>query len=244
MRFHTTVVSRNVKTGPMPVMTSSQDTCPDSCPLKKGGCYAMTGPLRLHWDRVTHGDRGVGLDEALKPIRRLGKGSIWRYGQAGDLPGEGEHIDHDALRKVARANRGKRAIVFTHKPPTPENLEIIREVAADGLNINLSADTLREADELADLGLPVVTVLTSEYGRKKDETLAAYRKRLKLMARRTPGNRKIAICPATYADVSCVECGVCADGDRKGVIVGFPAHGTHKKKVNDLVEQQELQDDG
>ena len=115
----------------MPVMTSSKDTCPDSCPLKAGGCYAMYGPLNLHWNAVTSGERGTeDLDEALKPIRKLNRGALWRYGQAGDLPGEGDEIDREAMLKIATASRGKRAIVFTHKPATPKNLDILREVAA------------------------------------------------------------------------------------------------------------------
>lgn len=242
MLFHTSPVSRNVKTGPMPVMTSSRATCPSSCPLKEKGCYAMTGPLKLHWDMVTRGERGTDLDEALKPIRKLNRGALWRYGQAGDLPGEGDVIDHAAMRKIALANRGKRAIVFTHKPPTSDNLAILREVAVTGLNVNLSADNLAEADELAELNMPVVTVLNSEYGRRAEETLSEYRKRLKTLTRTTPSGRKIAVCPATYADVSCTECGVCADGKRKGVIVGFPAHGTQKKQVDQIAKGNGLQD--
>lgn len=237
MRYHTTKISRNTKTGPMPVMTSSAATCPDSCPLKKG-CYAMTGPLKLHWDKVTSGERGTNLEEALRPIRKLNQGALWRYGQAGDLPGEGDRIDRDAMNQIAKANRGKRAIVFTHKPPTPENLAILREVAAKGLNVNLSADDLVEADELADLRMPVVTVLTSDYAKNAKENLSEYRKRLKSLTLRTPKGRKIAVCPATYIDVSCTECGICADGERKSVIVGFPAHGTRKKQVDKIVRAE------
>lgn len=235
MHFHTTPVSRNEKTGPMPVMTSSSDTCPDSCPLKKGGCYAMTGPLKLHWDKVSRGERGAPLAEALKPIRKLNRGALWRYGQAGDLPGKGDEIDHEGLRQIAAASRGKRAIIFTHKPPTAENLSILREVAKEGLNVNLSADDLEEADRLASLELPVVVVLKSEYARRRGESLKDYRQRLKALPKNTPNGRKIAICPATYTDVSCTQCGVCADGDRKGVIVGFPAHGTQKRQVDDII---------
>lgn len=234
MNYHTTPVSRNVKTGPMPVMTSSRETCPDSCPLKKGGCYAMTGPLKLHWDMVTSGERGSGLDEALQPIRKLNRGAIWRYGQAGDLPGEKDTIDRAGVLKIAKASKGKRAIIFTHKPPSLDNIAIIREAAAEGLNINLSADSIEKADNLADLGLPVAVVLNSEYGRRKDESLSEYRRRAKDLANYTPKGRKIAVCPATYTDVSCTQCGVCADGERKGVIVGFPAHGTKKKRVDEI----------
>ena len=107
----------------------------------------MTGPLKLHWDKVTNGERGSDLDEALKPIRKLNRGALWRYGQAGDLPGEGDRIDRESMLKIAKASRGKRAILFTHKPTTEENLDILREVKALGLNVNLSADTLHQADD-------------------------------------------------------------------------------------------------
>lgn len=234
MQYHMTLVSRNVKTGPMPVMTSSRDTCPDACPLKAGGCYANTGPLKLHWDQVTAGERGEGLDKALEPIRKLNRGAIWRYGQAGDLPGVRDTIDRDGVLKIAKASRGKRAIVFTHKPPSLENIAIIKEAAAEGLTINLSADNVERADELADLGLPVAVVLNSDYQRKKGETLSDYRRRTKDLANSTPKGRKIAVCPATYTDVSCTQCGVCADGERKGVIIGFPAHGSQRKRVDEI----------
>ncbi|RWG10507.1 MAG: hypothetical protein EOQ53_20065 [Mesorhizobium sp.] len=194
----------------------------------------MTGPLKLHWDQVTAGERGSDLDEALLPIRKLNHGAIWRYGQAGDLPGVRDTIDRDGVLKIAKASRGKRAIIFTHKPPSPENIAIIKEAAAEGLNINLSADSVERADELADLNLPVAVVLNSDYARKKGETLSDYRRRAKELANYTPKGRKIAVCPATYTDVSCTQCGVCADGERKGVIIGFPAHGTQKKRVDEI----------
>ena len=52
MRFGLTLVSRNRKTGPIPVATSSSDTCPSTCALLTKGCYAKTGPIKLVWDRV------------------------------------------------------------------------------------------------------------------------------------------------------------------------------------------------
>ncbi len=44
-----TRVSSNAKTGPIPVTTTSEETCPVSCPLKRNGCYADAGPLALFW---------------------------------------------------------------------------------------------------------------------------------------------------------------------------------------------------
>src|SRR5205823_14018889 len=92
---------------------------------------------------------------------------LWRYGQAGDLPGEGDEIDGEALMKLAKANARRPVIAYTHKPPTEANLKHLRAAAQKGFTVNLSADDPEEADRLADTGLPVVVVLPAEYGRKK-----------------------------------------------------------------------------
>lgn len=221
----------------MPVVTASSSTCPTSCPLKGAGCYAESGPLAIHWDAVTKGSKGGDLATALKPVRRLPKGTIWRYGQAGDLPGEGDVIDSDGLRQITAANRGKRGIVFTHKPPTEPNLALLRSAAGEGLTVNLSANSMAHADELADTGLPVVTVLPSAYARLRRgsvwlESLQSFRARLATLTRSTPRERKIAVCPATYTDTTCQSCGVCSSPDRKDVIIGFPAHGTRRRLID------------
>ena len=60
-QVHTQPKSKNKKTGPMPVTTSEQDTCPDACPFNhnnEGGCLAEYGPLKLHWDKVSSHERG------------------------------------------------------------------------------------------------------------------------------------------------------------------------------------------
>ena len=86
MQYHLTPRSSNKKTGPIPVSTTSRDSCPDTCPLKNGGgCYAGSGPLSLHWDKVGT-DRGVSLESFCDTIRALPKGQVWRHNQAGDLP--------------------------------------------------------------------------------------------------------------------------------------------------------------
>ena len=72
--YHLTKKSTNRKTGPMPIVTSSQRTCPDNCPFKRtnnGGCYANGGPLRLHWDKITRGERGVEFAGLLKILREI-----------------------------------------------------------------------------------------------------------------------------------------------------------------------------
>jgi hypothetical protein len=232
MLYYFTRVSSNRKTGPMPVVTASKKTCPKSCPLQDNGCYADAGPIAIVWRAVTSGSKGISFADLCRKIRRLPRGQIWRYGQAGDLPGEGDEIDRDQLSELAAANARRPAIVFTHKPPTADNLGHLRAAANKGLHINLSADSLAEADELASTGLSVVTILSSEYGRRDGEGLSAYRTRRRGLPDHTPGGLRIAICPATYLDVTCVECEVCSRPRPSGTVMGFPAHANRSASVD------------
>lgn len=214
--FHLTRTSRNKKTGPIPVSTSSTSTCPTTCPLKDNGCYADSGPLALHWRAVSAGRRGDSLTEFCTKISRLPKHQLWRYGQAGDLPGDGRQIDAAGLRMIVRANHGRNGFAFTHYLPDVEgNADAISNANLDGFTINLSANTLDEADTLASLDIaPVVTLLPA------DQTQGL----------RTPGGRQVVVCPATIRDdMDCARCGICAT--QRQAIIGFPVHGTGKKRA-------------
>ena len=217
MYYHITPKSSNSKTGPIPVTTTSQDSCPPSCPFAGGGCYAKSGPLALHWDRVSQGARGGSLDELTRFIGSLPSGQLWRHNQAGDLPGEGETIDVKSLAKIIHANKGKRGFTYTHKHISKRNRWIIRESNDQGFVVNLSANSPAHADELAETGAgPVVCVLDQATTRNTT----------------TPAGRKIVVCPATVRDdVTCSTCGLCARSTRS-VIIGFPAHGTSKRKAS------------
>jgi len=215
--FHFTRVSSNSKTGPIPVTTSSKSTCPPDCPLKGNGCYAETGPLGMHWHQVSIGNRGITLDELCDQIKKLPKHQLWRWGQAGDFPGDDGVLDATSMSKIVRANDRREAISFTHYDPSlHHNWTVIDDAISNGFTINLSANNLEHADELYDHGVaPVVTVLPM------DTTKPVY----------TPKGRMVAICPATQRDdIQCSSCGICANADRKAII-GFPAHGTGAKKA-------------
>lgn len=218
MRVHYSRKSSNAKTGPIPVTTTERKSCPKSCPFYDAGCYATTGPLFLHWQKVSEGLRGVSWPELCETIAALPKGQLWRHNQAGDLPGDGETIDQKALGELVRANMKKRGFTYTHYPTTKENLDAIRIANLHGFTINLSANNLAHADEMSALNVaPVTVVLPSDTIGKKIET---------------PQGRAVTVCPATYReDVTCASCKLCAVSDRK-TIVGFPAHGTQKKKAD------------
>ena len=219
-----TLVSRNKKTGPIPVSTSARETCPPSCAFYDKGCYAKGGPLGLFWRKVSEKKAGIAWQEFLQGVKRLPKGQLWRHNQAGDLPGIESEIDKAALKDLVQANKGKRGFTYTHKPMTPRNQELVRNANAMGFTINLSADSLEHADKLAALEVgPVAVVLPS------DQTRATL----------TPSGRKVAICPAAISDrVTCATCGLCANAKRKSII-GFPAHGASKKHVSELVKGEE-----
>jgi hypothetical protein len=215
MQLHLTMKSANVKTGPIPVSTSSAETCPSSCPFKKAGCYADSGPLALHWAKVTAGDRGMAWSEFCDTIAALPAGQLWRHNQAGDLPGIGETVDPVALGQLVKANTGRRGFTYTHKH-SPQALYWVKHANAWGFTVNLSANDLAHADQLADIGAgPVVVVLPSTQTTNTT----------------TPAGRAVVICPATQRDdVSCATCQLCQR--QRAAIVGFPAHGTRKRVID------------
>lgn len=221
MNVHLTMKSRNVKTGPIPVSTSTAATCPSACPFNHGnagGCYAASGPLALHWRKVTDGAAGGSYDGFLAAVRAMPAGQLWRHNQAGDLAGAGDSLDTAALDQLTAANAGRRGFTYTHKPlRDAAEREAVARANAGGFTVNLSANDAAHADRLADLGIaPVVVVMPRD---ATENTV-------------TPAGRKIVVCPATQRDdVSCATCKLCARADR-AAIVGFPAHGALSKRAD------------
>ncbi len=239
-------VSQNAKTGPIPASITERASCWPGCALYDNGCYAETGALAMHWDRVSRGLAGGTWAEFCARIAALEPGCLWRYAQAGDFPGYGASIDRVMLQMLVAANTGKRVIAFTHKPVlgddpvAVENRRLIAMAVEAGFTVNLSADNPDQADQLAALGIaPVVTVLARAYGRRasrhrfkrhKDqwtETVGEWRDRTAPLPRRTPAGRRIAVCPATYSDATCKSCGACARP--RDAVIGFLAHGAWRR---------------
>lgn len=221
MKVHFNPASDNSKTGRMPVTTSSKKNCWEGCPFKNDGCYAELGPLKIHWDLVTEGKRGLDWGKFIAKIDALPLSQLWRHNQAGELEGIGSKIDAKKLDDLVKANNGKRGFTYTHKPLTSANKALIADANARGFTINVSANNLRHADRLKALAIAPVCVVVPE-----DQT--------KNM--RTPAGNKVVICPATQREgVTCLTCQLCQNKDR-GMIIGFPAHGTRKRKVSELVK--------
>jgi hypothetical protein len=225
--FHITPKSANEKTGALVVTTSARATCWDGCAFFLSGCYALGGPLGLHWAAVSKGERGQIWPDFLRDLAAAlarNPAKIWRHNQAGDLPGDGARIDRTALLQLARVSRdsGRVGFTYTHKPLLPgqapeaaANLRALREAARAGFVVNASANNPGHADALADLGLPVCVTVP-------EETAATSA---------TPAGRKIIVCPAQQREgVTCATCGLCSKAKRS-VIIGFRYHGAGKRKA-------------
>lgn len=217
MKAQLTLNSGNSKTGKIPVSMTEAKSCPNSCPLKKT-CYAKSGYIRLHWDRLSKKD--VKWSDFLKQIRELPDNQLWRHNSAGDLPGVNESIHSQRLRELVKANTGKRGFTYTHKKPNTKNGKLIAEANASGFTINLSANSLEQADEYKKLNIgPVVVVLSKDSENKL----------------KTPDGNNVIVCPAQIReDVTCSNCGICQVSTRK-VIVGFKAHGIGKSILSDMI---------
>lgn len=235
-------VSGNAKTGPIPTTMTEQKSCPDACPWKAGKmCYPYFSPLGFMWEALNTGGVYPGAKrrsstpiswiELCRRVSKLPRGQIWRHNTAGDLPGEGDVIDLQKFDALVQANKGRMGYTYTHKPVGKRGQELVNARAIyaanrQGFRVNLSADSLKEADELADLRIaPVVVVVPSDSP----------------MQMETPEGRKVIVCPAEVKDeegfpqIQCGRCQLCAK-ERK-VIVAFRAHGTRKNKVNDKLVQ-------
>ena len=210
--------SENKKTGNIAQTYSPSSTCPTTCPLRNNECYAGFGNTIIHWKRLDAGKVGIPWDEFLGKVRKIEAGRVWRHNVAGDICKEGSsEIGFGRLKELVAANRGRRGFTFTHAPLTEINIVALRYANALGFTVNLSADSVMEADAaLAHRAGPVVTIIPSDPS---------------LWPSRTPGGHRVVVCPNVTHSKTCLECKLCAIPDRR-VVIGFPSHGTRKKSLD------------
>jgi hypothetical protein len=239
--------SGNAKTGPIAVSMSSRSTCPDACSFKGNGCYADGWPSVVHWKAVDNG-RGVDWTRFCQAVAKLPSGEIWRHNSAGDLPGENDRIDGDALSELVNANSAACAhgFTYTHKPVTwtalhraaavkgrqitsddislmRSNRAAIADATFRGFTVNVSHDSLEELDRSGLQAFPAVVVLPMlERGEREPKVV------------RSPAGNRVVVCPAQYRETTCAECKLCQRADRNYAI-GFRAHGYARRKVSNTV---------
>jgi hypothetical protein len=222
-----TMVSANRKTGPIPVSITETASCPKTCPMLGTDCYANTGPLLWHWEKVKEGGRGDNWTEFCRRIAKFVKGQLFRHNQAGDLPKDEtlskrgvDRLDAKKCKELSNACNHINGWTYTHYDVTDRhNRKIIKEMnKSPGMTVNLSADSLDQADALYDLNVgPVCVTLPEDVPN---------------MGNKTPNGVTIVICPAqTQENMDCKRCKLCTIGKRKS-IVGFKAHGKSHKRLS------------
>jgi hypothetical protein len=141
------------------VTITEKASCWTGCALYGKGCYAFYGALGHFWSGVSEGTRGGSWAELCAKVAALPKRTLWRYAQAGDLPGIDDAIEAELLWQLVIATRGKRVIAFTHKPVLPDTVTaarnrcVIAVANTAGFTINLSANNKRMHWPLWRLGL-------------------------------------------------------------------------------------------
>ena len=219
MNYQLTLQSENRKLGGIPASISSVETCPDVCPFKKHGCYSFYGYLNMHWQKVTKGSIGDSFKDFLKKIQRLQVRTLWRYAQAGDLPGKGNRLNITDLSQLVKANLKKHGFSFSHKPLwTDKEKEAVKEANQRGFTINLSANNLAHADELKKLNIAPVVVVVPDF-----QSMPQY----------TPAGHKLVACVEQTHRIHCSICRLCAYPERKS-IVAFAAHGSGREYVKEI----------
>ncbi len=240
-KFIITPKAYNKKLGPIMVTMSPRSTCPITCPFSaratgelSGLCYAEHGFIGQYiWgalDRLGIGEtfksdqiEVQSLEQLVHAIRSLPEGTLWRHNQAGDLQselGNRRSICSVSLGRLVKANIGRRGFTYTHFDiqNSQHNRECVASANAEGFAVNLSADSVEHADELADLNVAPIAV-----------TLPA----AQLTNFKTPRGRTVVICPAvTHSTATCASCGLCARP--RSTIIGFPAVGQNKYRVSPL----------
>ena len=193
MSFKLIINNQSRKVGDMPTSYSPRKTCPDTCSLKKNGCYGEKFPIRLHWDRYSN-DQNDNWNEFVESVRKFRQENpkrLWRYNIVGDIVGNNTKIDFPRLKKLVKANNAGDVIAYTHKYVREENLAHIRYAVKRGFNINLSADTTEDAISLhKKTKLPTTAVLSvtkQQFEKMSESEKQHYRSNLSV--------NKIVICP-------------------------------------------------
>ena len=217
MQSYLNLKSTNKKTGPIPVSTTSEESCPTICPFRDNRCYAKGFPLKGRWQEITEKRRGVKYSQFIHQIHALPENQLWRHNQAGDLVGDRVNIDTGALNVLVGANKGKRGFTYTHYDVinNKQNRSAVARANANGVTVNLSANNLEHADQLKETNCgPVVVVMPKDFTGKT----------------KTPKGNTVIQCPATYKDTNCLDCQLCQRQTNRA-IVGFPAHGNSYKRA-------------
>ena len=210
--------SHNKKLGNIAAISTSSNSCPDTCALKSE-CYAKFSFTGIHWRNLDL--KGLDFNQLTSLIDAMKKRSKMRFNVMGDLSHDNGIIDATKLIKLANIvkNRLIETILYTHHSiENSLNVKALKMAFSKGLHVNISCEDTIKANQALSYGLNAVIVLPTNSIHKVIKT----------------DNLTIVRCPAEYKDtIQCSNCMLCAkDRVQQRVVIAFTAHGTGKKKLS------------
>lgn len=214
--------SHNKKLGNISAISTSSNSCPNDCALKKE-CYAKFSFTGIHWRALDK--KGLDYNQLTNVIDAMRKRSKLRFNVMGDLAHNDGIIDATKLLKLANIvkNRLIETILYTHHSiDNVLNVKALKLAFDKGLHINISCEDTDKAKKALNYGLNAVIVLPT----------GSIHKVIK------QDNLTIVRCPAEYKDtIQCANCMLCAkDRVKQRVVVAFTAHGTGKRKLSEKLQ--------
>lgn len=204
-KVHWVSSSRDSKTGPVVASYSPKESCPDSCSLKEGGCYAWSlFYLNILSKKIQNGTiKAKPLTDALKD--RLHSARIVRHRIAGDIVSDVKETVEEC--KVV-AGEGLINIGYTHHWRAKEAQPLKGYFRASCAN-------LEEVMEARQMGWSPTLIVPS--GTPKSLILS--------------NGEKAFMCPARHGvegkkDITCNDCTLCrVDSKTADKTVMFEVHG-------------------
>jgi hypothetical protein len=210
--------STNMKTGPVDVsIYRAQCTCPSWCPLWGHGCYAenrgKAGPFG-------HASRGRASNADVAAVfSALPAGSKVRLNVSGDYLDDAGEPDMSYIEATnLLSGRGIMVLSYTHAWQALDP-----KWFADDVRPNASCDTLLGIGQALNAGWPAVIVDPHQDDRLYPQGMDLY------------GLKAVTCLFETPRKTQCIECGLCARGKRRSVVV-FPVHGARKKAATAALE--------
>lgn len=198
-----------------------RNTCPDSCPLRSGGCYAMGGRTAIHLRRLETCLEGVGpLVMASLEASEVADGARHLRAQGVIRPLRlhtfGDCRTPEAAALLADACRAWPGPVWTY---THAWRDVPRRHWG-AVSVLASVESLEDAERAwgANYAPAIVVDRHPDDGR----------------AWRSPSGMRVIPCPNQTRDVTCDQCRLCFDDVRLHAsrsVIAFAAHGSTRKRA-------------
>lgn len=210
------------KLGNIVVSYSPKSSCPDTCTLKTGGCYAWDlYYMRIMGDKIERGVQKIKGKEKPFHIRSLAEAlkkrsvgcKIVRHRVAGDIIGDVSETLKDCLTIV---KSGLTNVGYTHAW-REEQVQPLKEY------FRASCQSMEEVKEARAKGWSATVIFDDTVGRGKQSL----------------EGETVVMCPIDdyKKNVTCNSCRLCRiDNKTKDITVGFKLHGNGAKKNKHKVQ--------